>query len=497
MEQKALNMKDICIGFNGIPVLKNINFSLDKGEVCGLVGKNGAGKSTLLKIIQGLYHANSGEVEIFGQNIKENSHGEAFECVGMIFQELSLIPEMTVLENIFLNNEVRNHSLINEKEEEKRAISFMKKYDIDIHIHEKIKNLGSADKQMVEICKAVLKEKKILLMDEPTASLDDEQAAKLYRMVNQLKKEGISIILITHHLQEIMDNCDSIAVIRDGVMTLHEKTGNVSMKMMIEAMLGQEQVDLAFSRSIVEIDKSWPVLEVKGIVTKYIRNPLSFQIYSGEVVGLAGLKGCGRTEVFRAIFGLDKLISGEIYIEGKKAEIKSTSDAVKAGIYLIPESRRFQGLSVEHSIKFNIEIPFLKKITSHLLIDDRKGSGIVDEYIKKMNIKSNSRNDLVKSLSGGNQQKVVIAKALATKPKLLLMDDPTYGVDVGAKAEIMKIIDQFKKDGGAVLFASSEIEEISQNCSRIMILKNRKLTGELLNEDYKTVTQDQLAEEIQ
>lgn len=497
MDQKALNMKDICIGFNGIPVLKNINFSLDTGEVCGLVGKNGAGKSTLLKIIQGLYHAGSGEVEILGQNIKESAHGEAFDCVGMIFQELSLIPEMTVLENIFLNNEIKNHSLINEKEEEQKAVSFMQKYDIDIHIHEKIKNLGSADKQMVEICKAVLKEKKILLMDEPTASLDDEQAAKLYRMVNQLKKEGISIILITHHLQEILDNCDSIAVIRDGVMTLHEKTENVSMQMMIEAMLGKEQVDLAFSRSIVQIHKDCPVLEAKGIVTKLIRTPLSFRIFSGEVVGLAGLKGCGRTEIFRAVFGLDKLVAGEIYIDGKKTEIRSAADAVKAGIYLIPESRRFQGLSVEHSIKFNIEIPFLKRITKHLLIDDKKGSDIVDDYINKMNIKSNSRDDLVKSLSGGNQQKVVIAKALATGPRVLLMDDPTYGVDVGAKAEIMKIIDQFKKDGGAVLFASSEIEEINQNCSRIMILKNRKLTGELQNEDYLTITQDRLAAEIQ
>lgn len=497
MSQKALNMKNICIGFNGISVLKNINFTLDTGEVCGLVGKNGAGKSTLLKIIQGLYHANSGDMKIFDKDVKHSGPRETFNYVGMIFQELSLIPEMTVLENIFLNNEVKKHPFINEKEQENRAISFMKKYDIDIHIHEKIKNLGSADKQLVEICKAVLKEKKILLMDEPTAALDDEQAAKLYRMVHQLKKEGISIILITHHLQEIMDNCDSIAVIRDGEMTLHSRTQNVSMKKMIEAMLGKEQVDLEFKRSVVPIDNVCPVMEVKGIVTKYIHTPLSFKIYPGEVLGLAGLKGCGRTEIFRAIFGLDKLISGEIFIQGKRVNIRSTTDAVKAGIYLIPESRRFQGLSVEHSIKFNIEIPFLNRITKCMLIDDKMGAVIVDDYIDSMNIKSNGRDDLVKSLSGGNQQKVVIAKALATKPKILLMDDPTYGVDVGAKAEIMKIIDQFKKDGGCVVLASSEIEEINQNCNRILILKNRKLTKELQNENYTTITQDQLAAEIQ
>lgn len=318
MKEKALNMEKICIGFNGIPVLKDIDFSLDKGEVCGLVGKNGAGKSTLLKIIQGLYHAGSGKVEIFGADTTKEISDKSYGLVGMIFQELSLIPEMSVLENLFLNNEMKARGMINVREEKRKAAEFMQKYGVHISVDEKVKNLGSADKQMVEICKAILKQKKILLMDEPTASLDNEQADKFYRMVKQLKEEGISIILITHHLQEIMDNCDSIAVIRDGIMTLHDKTANVSMKKMIEAMLGGEETDLAFSRSISEIKHEQPILEVKNITTKYIKDPLSFKIYSGEVVGMAGLKGCGRTEVFRAVFGLDKLMSGEIYIDGKK-----------------------------------------------------------------------------------------------------------------------------------------------------------------------------------
>ena len=497
MSQKALNMSDICIGFNGVPVLKNVNFALDKGEVCGLVGKNGAGKSTLLKIIQGLYHADSGNVEIFQKNVKEESHRETYDLVGMIFQELSLIPEMTVLENIYLNNEIKSHNIIKEKEEQDRVLSFMKKYDISIDIHQKIKNLGSADKQMVEICKAVLKNKQILLMDEPTASLDDKQAAKLYKMVKKLKENGISIILITHHLQEIIDNCDSIAVIRDGIMTLHDKTSNVSMKKMIEAMLGQEQTDLTFDRTITNVEKVQPVLELKDITTSFIKTPLSIKIYPKEAVGFAGLKGCSRTELFRAIFGLDKLKSGEIYVQGKKVTIKNPVDAVENGIYLIPESRRFQGLSVEHSIKFNIEIPILKKLAKKIFVNDKVGNELVDDYIKRVNIKSNGRDDLVKSLSGGNQQKVVISKALATDPKILIMDDPTYGVDVGAKAEIMKIIDQFKVDGGAVLLASSEIEEVNQNCNRIYVLKNRKVTKELMNEDYVSITQDKLATEIQ
>lgn len=496
MDQKALNMKEICIGFNGVQVLKNIDFSLETGQVCGLVGKNGAGKSTLLKIIQGLYRVDQGSIEILGQDVKE-SHGKAFDSVGMIFQELSLIPEMSVLENVFLNYEIKEHNMIQTRQEERKVQEFMEKYNINIDIYEKVKNLSSSDKQMVEICKAVLKDKKILLLDEPTAALDDEQAAKLYHMVNQLKKNGISMILITHHLKEIIENCDTIAVIRDGIMTLHAGTKEVTMEKMIEAMLGQEQTDLSFARSISEIDKSRPVLELREVQTEAIRTPLSLQVYPGEVVGLAGLKGCGRTEIFRAVFGLDPLKSGEIYVSGKKLRLRGTTDAVKAGIFLIPESRRFQGLSVEHTIKFNIEIPLLKKLTKRLFLDEKEGNRTIDEYIRRMNIKSNSREDKVKSLSGGNQQKVVIAKALATDPKVLLMDDPTYGVDVGAKAEIMKIIDEFKKKGGAVLLASSEIEEVNQNCNRILILKNRKLSGELQNEDYLTVSQDKLAAAIQ
>lgn len=496
MDQKALNMKEICIGFNGVQVLKNIDFSLEAGQVCGLVGKNGAGKSTLLKIIQGLYRADRGSIEILGQDVKE-SRGKAFDSVGMIFQELSLIPEMSVLENVFLNYEIKEHNMIQTRQEERKVQEFMEKYNIHIDIYEKVKNLSSSDKQMVEICKAVLKDKKILLLDEPTAALDDEQAAKLYHMVSQLKKNGISMILITHHLKEIIENCDTIAVIRDGIMTLHAGTKEVTMEKMIEAMLGQEQTDLSFARSISEIDKSRPVLELREVQTEAIQTPLSLQVYPGEVVGLAGLKGCGRTEIFRAVFGLDPLKSGEIYVSGKKLRLRGTTDAVKAGIFLIPESRRFQGLSVEHTIKFNIEIPLLKKLTKRLFLDEKEGNRTIDEYIRRMNIKSNSREDKVKSLSGGNQQKVVIAKALATDPKVLLMDDPTYGVDVGAKAEIMKIIDEFKKKGGAVLLASSEIEEVNQNCNRILILKNRKLSGELQNEDYLTVSQDKLAAAIQ
>lgn len=496
MEAKVLEMGKICMSFNGVSVLRDIDFTLNQGEIRGLIGKNGAGKSTLLKIIQGIYAPVSGTIRIFGKEIK-NDYKKASEYVGMIFQEFSLVSDMTVLQNIYLNSEIKNHGIINDKEGAKRVQDFFEEYDIHIDIYKKIKELNSSDMQMVEICKAVLKNKKIILMDEPTAALDGEQCEKLFKMVRQLKQNKISVVLITHHLKEIMDSCDSVTVIRDGDLTLNSKITDTSLEEMISAMLGEERDALKRKRSIMEIDLSAPLLEVKDITSANIKEPLSFKLFGGEVLGLAGLKGCGRTELFRVLFGVDPIHSGEIRINGKKIMIKNTKDAVKSGIFLIPESRQIQGLSINHSIKFNMELPWLKKITKKFLINDKEGHVIVDNYIDRMQIKTKNRDAVIRNLSGGNQQKVVIAKALATNPRIILMDDPTFGVDVHAKAEIMEIVDEFKKTGGAVILASSEIEEVNQNCNRILILKNRKIVNELKNDDYETVTQDTLAAAMQ
>lgn len=351
--------------------------------------------------------------------------------------------------------------------------------------------------QMIEICKAVLKNKKIILMDEPTAALDEKQCEKLFTMVHQLKKNKISVVLITHHLKEIMENCDSVTVIRDGALALSEDIRNTTLEEIIGAMLGEESAALKKKRSIAEINTETPLLEAKKITSQRIKEPLSFQIFPGEVVGLAGLKGCGRTEIFRALYGVDVITSGAIYMNGKEVKIRHPKDAVEAGIFLVPESRQLQGLSIEHSLRFNLELPWLEKMKKGIFLDEKRGDGVVDEFICRMQIKTSGKDAAVKNLSGGNQQKVVIAKAMATKPKVILMDDPTFGVDVHAKTEIMDIVDDFKKTGGAVLLASSEIEEVNQNCSRILILKNRRLVKELQNKDYETVTQDMLAAQMQ
>ncbi|MDO4276057.1 MAG: sugar ABC transporter ATP-binding protein [Eubacteriales bacterium] len=496
MDAKALEMQKICMSFNGVSVLKDVDFSLGQGEIRGLIGKNGAGKSTLLKIVQGIYTPTGGTVRIFGEEMK-GKYEKASQYVGMIFQEFSLVSDLTVLENIYLNSEILKKGFIDDKEAERRVTEYFAQYDIHIDVHKKVRELNSSDMQMIEICKAVLKNKKIILMDEPTAALDEKQCEKLFAMVRQLKKNKISVVLITHHLKEIMQNCDSVTVIRDGILALNSDICHTTLEEIISAMLGEESAALKKKRSIVEVNKGTPVLEAKEITSRQIKEPLSFKIYPGEVVGLAGLKGCGRTEVFRALYGVEPITSGAIYINGKEVRIRHPKDAVGAGIFLVPESRQIQGLSIEHSLRFNLQLPWLEKMKKGIFLDERRGSEVVEDYIRRMQIKTSGKDAAIKNLSGGNQQKVVIAKAMATKPKIILMDDPTFGVDVHAKTEIMEIVDDFKKTGGAVLLASSEIEEVNQNCSRILILKNRRLVKELLNQDYETVTQDMLAAEIQ
>lgn len=496
MANYVLEMKDICMSFNGVFVLQDIDFNLKPGEIRGLIGKNGAGKSTLLKIIQGIYKPVSGDIKIFGEEI-HNNYRKASDSVGMIFQEFSLVSEMTVLENIYLNSEIKTYGIINEKESAKRVLDFFREYDIHIDIYKRIKELSSSDMQMIEICKAVLKNKKIILMDEPTAALDGKQCEKLFTMIQRLKENKISVVLITHHLKEIIQNCDSVTVIRDGYLTLDAQIQDASMDTIISAMLGEESNALQKKRSVVHIDKTTPLLEVKGITTRRIKTPLSFKLYEGEVLGLAGLKGSGRTELFQALFGVEPITGGQIQILGKPVRIRHPSEAVEAGFFLIPESRQIQGLSVDHSVRFNMELSWLNKMKRHLLLDDKKGNEVAQNYIGRMQIKTQNLDTIVRSLSGGNQQKVVIAKALATNPKIILMDDPTFGVDVHAKAEIMQIIDEFKQTGGAVILASSETEEVNQNCNRILILKNQEITGELLNEDFETITQDELTAAIQ
>ncbi len=496
--ESALELRSIYKSFGRVEVLHDIDFTLERGEVKGLIGKNGAGKSTLVKIVQGVYEPTAGTIHIFGKEIPHTaSMKERGEDVGMIYQDFSLVPDMTVTQNIFLNQEVLKHGLIDEKVCSEKVNELFDRYEIDIEPDTPVYALNTSDMQMVEICKQLIRDKKILLMDEPTAALEAKQAEKLYEIIEKLKSEGISIVFITHHLREILENCDSVHVLRDGKTAMSERIEDITLDDMIGAMLGEEKSKMANQRTITAVNREKPILELRNVTSSVLSKPLSLKLYPREVLGLAGLKGSGRTELIHILFGLDPITGGDMLLNGKKVNFQHPNDAVKAGIFLVPENRQTQGLVLEHDLYQNMTLPWLRRLArKNHLVNDSNGAKIVNNTIEQLEIKCNSLRDTIKNLSGGNQQKVVIGKALGSRPKILLMDDPTYGVDVHAKMQIMEIVDQFKQEGGSVVFVSSELEEVANNCDRILVLRRHRIMSEL-NNDGGSVSDEELAAAIQ
>lgn len=480
VKEYAIEMENISMSFDGVEALQKADLNLEAGKIMGLVGKNGAGKSTLLNIIHGIYRQKTGNIKFFGKKIDESTSIEEREkTISMIYQDFSLIPGMSVTENIFLNVEPKKNLLINDNKMISEVNQFFNKLEINIDPREKVKNLDVSDMQFVEIAKAILRNKKILLMDEPTSALEIEQTQKLFDLVKQLRKQGISIIFITHHLQHIMEICDNITVLRDGQVVLSEEIKNVELHDIIESMLGGINYSQQKRKYKSISKKDHPLLKVENISSKNNPRGISFELYSGEVLGLAGLKGSGRTELLNNLFGIEPVETGRIILGGKVVNVSSPSRAVNHGIFLIPENRQVQGLSLDHSLYANMIMPLLDRIKRFSFVDDREGASIVNKYIKKLEIQAKDIFDRVSNLSGGNQQKVVISKALATKPKILLMDDPTYGVDIQAKVEIMKIVKDFTREGTGVIFVSSELEELLLNCDRILAIKNNEIINEI------------------
>lgn len=496
--ENALELQGIYKSFGKVEVLSGIDFTLKSGEVKGLIGKNGAGKSTLVKIVQGVYEPTAGSIRIFGKEIAPTaSMKERGEYVGMIYQDFSLIPDMTVKQNMFLNQEILKKGLIDERACSERVQELFDRYEIDIDPDTPVYALNTSDMQMVEICKQLIHDKRILLMDEPTAALEAQQAEKLYEIIRRLKSEGISIVFITHHLREIQENCDSVHVLRDGKTAMSENIEDITLDDMIGAMLGEERSKMGKRRRVSAVKREIPILELRDVTSSVLKEPISFKLYPREVLGLAGLKGSGRTELLHILFGLDTIKSGEMLLNGKRVSFQHPSDAARAGIFLVPENRQTQGLVIEHDVYQNMALPWLKSLAhKSRLIDDSNGTSIATNMIEQLEIKCNGLRDAVENLSGGNQQKVVIGKALGSKPQILLMDDPTYGVDVHAKTQIMDIVDQFKQNAGSVVFVSSELEEVADNCDRILVLRRHRIVDELHNDD-RSVSDETLAAAIQ
>lgn len=488
MEQIVLEMKNIDKSFGGTHALNGINFQLKKGEVHALLGENGAGKSTLIKTLGGIHRPDSGTILIDGREVSMTDIHEAQAYgIGIIHQEIVLVPYLTVAENIFLGREITNRLGFKDMNEiNKRAEEMVATLGLDIDVATPVKNLTIAQQQMVEIVKASSFNVQILVMDEPTSSLSDEEVDKLFETIERLKSKGVSIIYISHRMEELFKITDRVTVIRDGTYVGTVNTKETSHDNLVAMMVGRK-LENYYTRDFLK--QSEEVVRVEGLSKKGVFENISFSVKKGEILGFAGLVGAGRSEIMMSLFAADSYDSGDIYLYGKQVKFKNCREAIDNGIAMVPEDRKLQGLTLVNSVEFNTSLAALKFIMNGVLISSSKKEKLVFEYIKDLNIKTASKDISVSSLSGGNQQKVVLAKWLATKPKLLILDEPTRGVDVGAKSEIYAIINELAKAGLAIIMVSSDLPEIINMCDRVCVIREGIMAGEV---DHASISQENI-----
>lgn len=482
-----LDIQNVTKRFPGIVALNDVTIQIRRGEVHGLCGENGAGKSTLMKILAGVYPHDSyeGKVIYEGKELKlgDRSIRQAIEeGIAIVYQELTLVPDMTVGENIFLGKEPTENGIINWNKVYASTQEILKKYKLDVPPHAVVKNLGVGKQQMVEIAKALSEDAKVLILDEPTSALTEAEIDKLMEILELLKEHGVTCIYITHKLDEFFRTTDSVTVLRDGKTVVTKPTSELSLEKLVSYMVGREMKERfpKGNRKPGEV-----VFEVEDLVatdpdetSRKVLKGVSFNVKRGEILGIAGLMGSGRTELVTTIFGeYAKVVSGRVLLEGKDLEIRSARTAMEQGLSLVPEDRKGQGLVLIQSILNNISLPNLPQFSSAIRIDKNAELKACLQKVKDLSIKAANLQNPVESLSGGNQQKVVIAKWLMSVPKLLIMDDPTRGVDVGAKYEIYKLMNELAEQGVSIIMISSELEEVLGMSDRIMVMCEGRSNG--------------------
>lgn len=482
-----LQMKNIHKTFPGVYALKGVDFELRAGEVHAILGENGAGKSTLIKILGGIYSADQGEIYIEGQKVEIRGVSDAQKCgIAIIHQELVLVPYMTVAENIFLGREPMKGAIVDSAKMYEDAQRLIDSYGFNISAKSMIRDLTIAQQQLVEIIKAISYNSKILVMDEPTSSISEKEVKFLFETMRNLTAKGVGIIYISHRMSELSEICDRVTVMRDGSYIGTRVVKETTNDELISMMVGRELKNY-YTRDFSKDGEV--ILRCENINDHKTVKGVSFEVKKGEIVGFAGLIGAGRSEVMKCLFGLTKDYTGDIYIEGKKVEIRSPSDAIKHGIALVPEDRKQEGLFHIQSVKFNSTIVVLKEFIKGISVNRRKEEEITQRYIELMSTKTPSMEQAVGKLSGGNQQKVMIGRWLATSPKILILDEPTRGVDVGAKSEIYAIMNDLAKSGMAIIMISSEMPELINMSDRIYVMCEGKITGCLNHEE---VTQEKI-----
>ena len=486
-DSAVLEMRGICKYFPGVKALQNVDFTLRQGEIHALMGENGAGKSTLIKVLTGVYEKDGGEIHIKGHEgaVSIRSPQDAQNAgISTVYQEITLCPNLTVAENMYIGR--TKGSLTSWRKMNAGAAKLLENLGIPAKPTQQLGSCSIAVQQMVAIARAVDMDCKVLILDEPTSSLDEQEVAKLFTLMRDLRAKGVGIIFVTHFLDQVYEVCDRITVLRDGQLVGEYVIEDLPRVQLVSKMLGKELDDMASIRredEAAQVDAGTPVLEAQGLSSVEGIKPFDFHIQKGEVNGFTGLLGSGRSECVRAIFGADKKTGGTVMMDGQKVTINRPLDAMKLGIGYLPEDRKQDGIVGDLSVRDNIILAlqvmkgFLKPISR------AQAEAFADEYIRLLEIKTASSDTPIKQLSGGNQQKVILARWLLTHPKYLILDEPTRGIDVGTKIEIQKLVLQLASEGKSVTFISSEIDEMLRTCSRLVVMRDRKVVGELSGDD--------------
>ncbi|WP_235817474.1 sugar ABC transporter ATP-binding protein [Gracilibacillus timonensis] len=477
---EILRIQNITKEFSGVKALKDVSFSIERGEVHALVGENGAGKSTLMKILSGVYQPTGGEIFLEEKEIKLIDPKQAQGLgISIIHQEFSLIPYLNTIDNIFLGREIRNKSgLLHREKMKKKAVDILKTLHAEIDLKTPVSELSIAQQQFVEIAKAISIDTKVLIFDEPTASLTGKEIEDLFQLIEKLKAEGVTIIYISHHLDEIITMCDSMTCLRDGTWVDTKRVADTNKQEIVKMMVGREIANV-FPIKGESTKHNDILLEVKDLGNKHVID-INFHLRKGEILGIAGLVGSGRTEIVRALIGADKTQTKNVLVNGKKINIKTPTDALNHGICLIPENRKTQGLILDSTVKKNISLPILKQLSNSFRIINRtKENELTKASIQDLLIKTPSMNQTVKNLSGGNQQKVVLAKWLNTNCHLIIFDEPTRGIDIGAKEEIYKLMRDLADKGISIIMISSELPEVLGMSDRLLVMHKGRIKSEI------------------
>ena len=484
-----LKVSNVRKRFPGVVALDNVSLGVKRGEVHALLGENGAGKSTLLKILAGAQYQDSGEIEFDGKLLgHELPHERQRLGIATVYQEFTLMPNLSVAENIFIGREPVRGTFLHWPTMLLEAKKVAEKLDLRVDPLTPVYALSVAEQQMVEIARALTMNAKLIILDEPTAALSDREVEKLHQIVRDLKAHGISIIYVTHRLGEVEQICDRFTVLRDGKYVGEREVADSSIEQIVRMMVGRNVEYISGEHHeagevVARLEGITRLKRVPGSQAVPLRG-MSLEIRKGEILGLAGLVGAGRTELVRALFGADLFESGKIYFEDRQVTINSPNEAIKLGMVLVPEDRKQQGLFLTHSIRLNITLPSLPKLLmGRFFIDQRKESALIETFRKALRISMAHQEIVVGTLSGGNQQKVILARCMALKPKILIVDEPTRGIDIGAKAEVHQLLRDLARNGTAVVVVSSELPEVISLCNRIIIVKEGRINGEMLSRE--------------